>query len=140
MAGGYKELDGITADLGLEAWGETLEEAFVQAGLGLAAVMADLPTEDDKVTRTVLVQAPSPQDLLIRFLNEIIYREDTEGFIPVNVPSLEIVGGRLEATLTGMIYDPSRHIINTHVKAATYHGLAIEETPGEVRVRVIFDV
>ena len=140
MSCGFKELEGITADLGIEAWGETLEEAFVQAALGLSATMADLPAEDDKVKRTILVHAPSLPDLLIKFLNEIIYWEEVDGFLPMNVPNLFIDGSRLEATLTGTIFDPSRHAMNTHIKAATDHALAIDETPGEVRVRVIFDI
>ena len=140
MSRGFNELEGITADLGIEAWGETLEEAFVQAGLGLASIMADLPAGDDTKKRTILVQAPTPAGLLVNFLNEIIYREDTENFLPRKILDLKIVGSQVTATLAGAIFDPSRHTINTHVKAATYHGLTIDESPGEVRVKVIFDV
>jgi SHS2 domain-containing protein len=140
MAAGFKEMDGITADLGIEAWGETLEEVFIQAALGLAALMTDLTESGNTVNRILLIEAPSIPDLLVKFLNEIIYLEEVEGFILYDIPELSIGDTGLEATLSGMTFDPSRHTINAHIKAATYHGLTIDETPGEVRVRVIFDI
>jgi SHS2 domain-containing protein len=140
MAGGFKELDGITADLGIEAWGENLEEMFTQAGLGLAASIATLPADGDSTTRNICIEAPSLPDLLVKFLNEIIYLEDVDGFLLHRIPKISIKDSNLEATLTGVTFNPSLHSINSHIKAATYHGLAIEEAPGEIRVRVIFDV
>jgi SHS2 domain-containing protein len=148
MVAGFKELEGITADLGIEAWGETLEGMFIQAGLGLASTMVPLLKSDNKTTRTILIEAPSSPDLLVKFLNEIIYMEEVDGFLLGSIPKLSIYDAalktranvRLETTLTGTIYNPSRHTINAHIKAATYHGLAIEETHGEFKVRVIFDI
>ena len=146
MAAGFKELDGITADLGIEAWGETLEKAFTHAALGLSALVTELPQNSDTIRRTIHIQAPSLPDLLVKYLNEIIYLEEVDGFLLCDIPDLKISDPGLTpeldlaATLTGTIFDPDRHSINTHIKAATYHGLAIEEKPGELRVRVIFDV
>jgi SHS2 domain-containing protein len=140
MVAGFKELEGITADLGIEAWGKNLEEMFMQAGLGLAAIIAELPEDSDSITRNILIEAPSILDLLVKYLNEIIYLEEVDGFLLHHIPELSMENSCLKATLTGVTFNPSRHTINTHIKAATYHGLAIEETPGEVRVRVIFDI
>ena len=140
MTGGFKELDGITADLGIEAWGETLEEMFIQAGLGLAAAIAQLTENRDTFTRTILIEAPSTLDLLVKFLNEIIYLEEVDGFLLHHIPGLSIESSNLKATLAGVTFNPSLHSINAHIKAATYHDLSIEEKPGEFRVRVIFDV
>ena len=36
MIGGFRELENITADLGIEAWGFGLEDAFTSAVHGLA--------------------------------------------------------------------------------------------------------
>lgn len=140
MACGFKELDGITADLGIEAWGETLEEMFIQAGLGLAAAIAELPADSNSIIKDISIEAPSIPDLLVKYLNEIIYLEEVDGFLLHHIPDFSIKGTHLKATLTGVTFDPALHCINTHIKAATYHGLVIEEMPGEVRVRVIFDI
>ena len=133
-------MEGITADLGIEAWGGTLEEMFIQAGLGLAAVIAELPEDSDSTTRNILIDAPSIPDLLVKFLNEIIYLEEVDGFLLHHIPALSMENSYLKATLVGVTFNSSLHSINAHIKAATYHGLAIEETPGEFRVRVIFDI
>ena len=140
MSAGFKELDGITADLGIEAWGETLEEMFIQAGLGLAAAIAELTEDRDTFTRTILIEAPSTPDLLVKFLNEIIYLEEVDGFLLHHIPEFSIGSSNLKATLSGVTFNPSLHSINAHIKAATYHDLSIDEKPGELRVRVIFDI
>ena len=53
---------------------------------------------------------------------------------------LNITNCTLDAALSGVIFDPEIHSINAHIKAATYHGLQIEEKEDEVRIKVIFDV
>lgn len=140
MPPGFRELDDITADVGLEAWGQDLEQAFASTASGLASLMSDLPGGDHPSTRRIRITADSLPGLLVRFLNEIIYLYDTEAFLTASVTRLTISDHTLEAALAGATYDPSHHNLNARIKAATYHGLRIEERPGEVRVQVIFDV
>ena len=47
---------------------------------------------------------------------------------------------KLEALLKGSEYDPYINEVKTEVKAATYHNLKIEKTPGGYKAEVIFDV
>ena len=140
MSGGFRELENITADLGLEAWGTNLEDAFASAAHGLASLLSNVSEGDQPVTRQIRIEAGSLSSLLVQFLNEIIYMEETEDFLPGEITHLEIHNNNLDATLTGVIFDPEMHSLNAHIKAATYHGLEIVEEENEVRVRVIFDV
>ena len=140
MSGGFRELENITADLGIEAWGLGLEDAFVSTVHGLASLISDLSGGDQPLTRKIRIQAGSLPSLLVQLLNEIIYLEDTESFLPGKITHLKIRNNHLDATLTGAIFDPEIHTLNAHIKAATYHGLEIVEEGDEVRVKVIFDV
>ena len=140
MPGGFRELENITADLGIEAWGTDLEDAFASAAHGLASLLSELPGSDQPLTRKIRIQAGTLPSLLVQFLNEIIYMEETQSFLPGRITHLKIRNNDLEATLTGAIFDPEIHTLNAHIKAATYHGLEIVEEGDEVRVKVIFDV
>lgn len=140
MSGGFRELENITADLGIEAWGFGLEGAFASAVHGLASLLSDLPGGDQPLTRQIRIETGSLPSLLVRFLNEIIYLEDTQSFLPGKITHLKIQNNNLDATLTGAIFNPEIHTLNAHIKAATYHGLEIVEEGETVRIKVIFDV
>jgi SHS2 domain-containing protein len=140
MPGGFKELENITADLGIKAWGPDLEGAFSSTARGLACLLSDQPFRRQTVTRQIRIEAGSLHSLLIQFLNEIIYLQETEDFLPGAVSNLTIRGLRLDAILAGDTFDPELHDINTHIKAATYHGLEIEQSSEGVTIKVIFDV
>jgi SHS2 domain-containing protein len=140
MSRGFRELESITADLGIEAWGHSLEEAFASAAQGLASLLSELPGGEQPLEKDIHLEADSLSTLLVQFLNEIIYLEETQDFLPGAVKHLTLTGNRLDATLTGAAYDPEIHTLNAQVKAATYHGLEIEKEGDTVRIKVIFDV
>jgi len=140
MSSGFKQLEGITADAGIEAWGETLSEAFKGAAEGLASLLADIPESDLKKSVPVVVRGENLPSLLVNFLNELIFLEETKGLIPGKIGKIWIKGLNLFATIRcapTTSVDPSTR---SQVKAATYHGLAIDRSGKEVRIRVIFDV
>lgn len=135
---GYR-LTPHTADVGLVAWGGDLVEAFQAAVQALVAVTFDPRTIAARDERTVAVEADRPDRLLVRFLNEIVYLVDAEGFVPRRA-GVTIDGARLEAHLVGRVADssgPRRR--GPAVKAVTYHGLDIDPGP-PVRVRVVLDI
>jgi SHS2 domain-containing protein len=140
MSGGFEELENITADLGIKAWGPDLVGAFSSAARGLACLLSDQPSHKQTVTRQIRIEAGSLHSLLIQFLNEIIYLEETEDFLPGGVSSLTIRECSLDAVLTGDTFDPRIHNLRSHIKAATYHGLEIKQTSERVTIKVIFDV
>jgi SHS2 domain-containing protein len=140
MPTGFRELDQITADIGIEAWGATIPEAFTGAAEGLASLLARIPENILTRTEHISVQGESLSFLLVRFLNEIIYLVETQDLIPGKIKKIWISGQNLFAIVRcaeGSAVDPA---IRTHIKAATYHGLQINESDQGVRIRVIFDV
>jgi SHS2 domain-containing protein len=127
MMAGFRELDGITADVGIEAWGAAIEEAFIQTSDGLASLISDRNTLSDGLTEEITVTADDLPGLLVNFLNEVIFLVETESFLPLKTVSLRIKDSKV-------------NFRNIGVKAATYHGLVIDEATDMVTIRVIFDV
>ncbi len=134
-----------TADGKFEAFGGTLEEAFANAALALASLMWDWSRIAPKVEQLVRVEGSDKEQLLVKFLGEIVYLVETRQFLLGQVRKLEIrphfEGLSLDAVLAGETLG-SGHEIYGDVKAVTYHELAIEEGgPGEgSRVQVVVDM
>ena len=137
-ARGYRYLE-HTADVGLEAWGPDLRAAFEEAALGLAALMADPATVQERRVWSVDVGGDDDADLLVRWLSALVALVDTDtaAFRRFAVDSLG--AGRLCGRAWGERIDPARHRLRTAVKAATYHGLTVEAGP-PARVTVILDL
>ena len=128
-----------TADIGLRARGADLAEAFANAGRGLAALIADPSTVEPREQREVSLPPAEPSELLIAWLNELLYLLDAEGFLPSAI-TVDAVGAEgLAARLRGERLDPARHEVKTGVKAATYHQARVE-CDGGCLVQAILDL
>jgi SHS2 domain-containing protein len=128
-----------TADVGIVARGATLAEAFTQAGFALANLLVANDTVRPLVWRDVALDGEDLEDLLVAWLNELIFLFDSEGFLPTRFDFSRIGPKGLEARLWGEPFDPQRHSLRTGVKAATYHQVAVE-LGDDVVVRAIVDV
>lgn len=128
-----------TADSGIEAWGPTLDEAFEEAALGLFDLMIDPAAVDERETCSIVVRGGDDGDLLVRWLNELIYLVDARGLVFGRFVVKREGPGVLAADAYGEPLDPARHGQRSAVKAATYHQLAVEAGP-PARVRVIVDL
>jgi SHS2 domain-containing protein len=118
-------------ELEIEAAGEPEVLAEALAALGeLLGVSGDATDRRD-----VSVSAPDRPALLAAWLEELVFLAESEGFVPVNVESLRLHDGGLEATVGGCVGRPP-HL----VKAVTYHRLAFHGGPDGHRARVVFDV
>ncbi|HEV2356430.1 MAG TPA: archease, partial [bacterium] len=71
-----------TADIGLAARGDTLEEVFVNAAMGLVDLIVDPAGRREDTRLDVSVSAVDREALLVAWLNELLYLLDTRGFLP----------------------------------------------------------
>lgn len=129
-----------TADIGLIARGQDLEEVFAHAAEGLVDLMVD-PDGLREVERVdVAVSAQDREALLVAWLNELLYQLDARGFLPRRCRIKRLTETDLEAELAGETIDRSRHTVRRMVKSATYHGLRIERADGRWEARVVLDL
>ena len=141
---GHSETFEHTADLGLRVFGSDLPDLFEAAAAGLFdAIVANredvLPTD----TEAVSLASETLADLLLAWLNELIFRSETGhrlfGAFRVEVDESGD-GPSLKATIAGEPIDRDRHILDHEVKAATHHGLSVEPTDGGWQAEVILDI
>ena len=136
---GFRILD-HPADLGIEANGETLADAFEQAALGLVSIIANISTVEARDSRRVILQGSDLEQLLVRWLGEVLYLYDGEHFIGVQFRINHLESTQLEAVVYGEPFDPTRHEARMDVKAITYHQLRVSEQTGKSSVRVFLDI
>ena len=77
-----------TADGKFQAFGRTLEEAFGNAALATASLMWDWATVEPKIRHFVHVTGVDREQLLVKFLGEIIYLFETRQFLLGKVDGL----------------------------------------------------
>lgn len=105
------------------------------------SLIADPETVALLESRAVVVCATDAEDLLMSWLNELIYLHETEGLLlgGFEIGRFDPASAELEATARGEPYDPERHELELGIKACTFNGLEIVEGP-PARVTVYFDV
>ena len=128
-----------TADVGVAAYGADLKEAFANAAYALFSLMTDIDSVGDNVRHDVAVTADNREELLVAWLNELIYLFEVNDILFSRVDIAELGDTELKAACYGEHVDPERHRMKAGVKAATYHMLRVEEGDG-CRVQVLFDI
>jgi len=135
----YELLD-HTADIGIVAFGRDLPEAFGNA----AYAMFDILTDTDKIREMdrfdLRVSASNIEELLVTWLDELLYRYETERLICKRFVIDDMDDVSLRATVFGEKLDPARHEVKLEIKSVTYHQLKVEKTDDGWRAQVIFDV
>jgi SHS2 domain-containing protein len=130
----------ISGDVGLTAFGGSLQEAFINAAIGMYSLMTGLDAVALTKTIYVSVENQSPDGLLVSWLNELIFHFDAYGFIGKKIDIKEFSEKRISARIAGEEFDPERHEGKLLIKAATYHQLKIEKKEERWEISVIFDI
>lgn len=139
MEAGYMILD-HPADLGIEARGKTMAETFEQAARGLTSVILDPDSIRLVESRPVRIEAGDRQQLLVRWLTEVLYLYDGLKFAPRDFKIGRLSSYFLEARVRGEPFDRRRHIVRLDVKAITYHQLEIRRRAPGHRLQVFLDI
>lgn len=126
-----------TADVAVEATGETLSETFENVAHGFSAAHCDsVPDDGDRFSLSV--EAESIEALLFDYLDGLVYQRDVRGVLPVDHRvSVDADAYRVEASARGV---PFEAIDAREIKAVTYSEMTVEETSSGWRAYVVFDV
>jgi SHS2 domain-containing protein len=128
-----------TADVGIRAYGASINQAFANAAKALFSLITELDNVDEVLHRDIELVAPDRESLLVEWLNELIYLFDTENIIFKRFDITQLNSTRLKARGYGEKVDSSKHKLKIGVKAATYHMLKVDKTNG-YQVQVLFDI
>ena len=136
----YEYLD-HTGDLGIRAYGGTLEELFTNAAQGLFETIAVLETIGEAVQTPIDVSAESVADLMVAWLDALNFRHEVDEVFFRRVEIQELSETQLSAIAYGEPKDFTKHVVYTEIKSVTYHQLRVERTPeGGWEAQVIFDL
>jgi SHS2 domain-containing protein len=140
----YTYLD-HTADIGIRAEGESLEDAFASGVEALLNVIFDLSTIDVTHAVTFSVTAKDPMLLFVEVLNEALSIQDTHGLAFKELTAVEIKGTddgglRFIGTARGEPVKLEKHTVKTEVKGATYSGLSYSLDSGKHVFECVVDI
>lgn len=126
-----------TADWALRIRGRDLVELFANAAEGLARLLvADVAAVGRDETRELALESYDPEGLLVDWLGELAYWAEREGLVFPEADMQEVTPTRL----AGVVRGGRAGELQKHIKAVTYHDLAIRETESGLEVTVVFDV
>lgn len=132
---GFEEVD-HTADWAYRVWGRDMRELFVEAAVALYAIAGVALTDADPVIRTVQLNGVDYESLLVAWLNELLYLNESEGlgFRQFDIQQLD--AHHLQAQITGAPVQQWTKFI----KAMTYHNLAIKPSDRGLEATLVMDV
>jgi SHS2 domain-containing protein len=134
------ELFEHTADLGLRVSAATLDELLAEAARGFLDMLVANPQDVRPLQlKVITLPADDPAYLLFDWLSELLFAFEGERLL-FSEFDLCIESGQLTATCRGEPMDATRHQMEHEVKAITYHGLKVEQTPDGWYAELIVDI
>ena len=132
-----------TGDVGVTLSAPTLDALFREAAAALTDTITDAaavrPSSEDEIS----LDAPTLDDLMVEWLNELLYRFEVRNLLPADA-TVTVAETDDGCSLTGRIlseaFDPLRHSIKVLIKGVTYHQLEIRRTDAGWETSVIFDI
>ena len=126
-----------TADRALRIYGSDLRELLVNAAHGMNSLMVKEPAATSTpVERSIELEAMDAESMLVEWLSELAFWAETEMLVFDRFDLQDVSPTHLKAT----IYGNRAQQLEKHVKAVTYHNLAIVRTARGVSATVVFDV
>jgi SHS2 domain-containing protein len=139
----FKEIE-HTADVGIIAYGKTMEELFENAACGMLYISYGNLSIDANLSLKIDIEEPDETHLLVAWLSEINYLTLTNDFLTHNIKGMKIThsekSARLEAEISGTQAGTFLDFFNTEIKAVTYHKLKIKKKKDQYECQVIFDI
>lgn len=129
-----------TADLGLSIRSADLNTLFAEAAQALfSALVENLDAVAPLRRLDVTIAGNDREYLLFDWLKELLYRFDAEHLLFSRF-EVQVTDTGLQGSAWGEPLDRERHELAHEVKAITYHGLRVEQTPDGWLAEVIVDI
>ncbi|MFD8478131.1 archease [Kitasatospora sp. NPDC059673] len=132
-----------TADMRVEAWAPTAEDCIAEAVGGVVEGFADISAARSAGERGCEVTAEKDEDLLVSVLEEVIYRLEVHGELPLGAALGAIrdtADGRAVSVRFTMVDADTAELVGAVPKAVSLHGLHLDGGPGGWTCQVTLDV
>jgi len=111
-----------TADLRIEAWAPSREGCLAEAARGLVESFADVEAVRPTALERLRLPRADDADLLAALLDEVVYRVEVHGQVPVEVEAEAASDGGLDVRL-GVVPLSKVEVTGAAPKAVSWHGL-----------------
>jgi SHS2 domain-containing protein len=131
-----------TADMGIRVEGENLAGLFVRTAEAFFDVQIQKKKQfSSPIDVPVSVKAANLEELLVRWLQELLYILETRHLVLSDFWIDEIDETHLMASAKGVKFDGTKHRVKLEIKAITCRGLEVRKADdGRWFAKVIFDV
>ena len=125
-----------TADIGIRITGADIKDLFREAALALVTEIGANAFSAEK-TAIIDVNGYDYEDLLVVFLNELLYEIQTRNFRVSGLDITNLSETNIRAIAKGT---PGNTPLKANIKAVTYHNLTIIKLAKGYETTIIFDV
>ncbi len=134
----------VVADVAFEAYGKNPDELFSNAALATMEIMVNTAAVEPKLKKIIKLQSKDMKNLLIDFLNEIIYYKDAEQIFlskfDVKIKQKDDGVWLLTAEISGEPLNYKKHQLRADVKAATHNLLELKQEGKKWTAKVVLDI
>ena len=118
-----------TADAKIRAYGQNIEEAFVNAGLAVFSILKNPDKVKSIINKDVNVESKEYSSLLYDFIEELLFLLDTEGFLLSKITNLKIEKKQGKLNLSCKIAGDNykKYNISGNIKSITYNDMIINQ-------------
>ncbi|CAM5258661.1 archease [Streptomyces aurantiogriseus] len=127
-----------TADIRIDAWGTSRERCLVEAAMGMVECFADVTAVRPTAVERLQLDEASDDDLLTALLDEVVYRLEVHGQVPVDVEAESTDAGMDVRLAVATLADVE--IIGAVPKAVAWHELHMGPDPYGWSCAVTVDV
>lgn len=136
MAQGWEEVD-HTADWSLRVWATDARGLYEAAAQGMVALIGGVADPSGSpIEKSYQLHAPDAETLLVDWLTELLVLVEEEETV---LSEIEVSSANGLA-LSGRTAGRRGGAFSKHIKAVTYHNLAIKRTPDGLETTIVFDV
>jgi SHS2 domain-containing protein len=128
------------ADVGIRIRAATFEELLSTAARALAGWIGPAPEGPDDRVVEVVVEAEDQGGLLVRWLQEVLFRFQVERFYFTGTGYLTVEGNTARSQLLGRSWGDRDAASFQEVKAVTYHQIEVSRTGAFWQASVILDL
>jgi SHS2 domain-containing protein len=129
-----------TADLAVKVRGSDPRRLFERAGEALMHLMLRGKSSVRPVDRHISLSGRDLEDLLVRWLGEILYLLGGENLVVTALKVEHLDSCRLEAAVEAVPFDPETHEILSEIKAVTYHQVEVAEKGDHWEAKFVLDI
>jgi SHS2 domain-containing protein len=129
----------VTADIGIRAWGNTINELFENAAIAVTSLIIDPNNIEKKIQKDIQVHGNDLSSLLINWITELLILRDSEGILFSSL-KVEISKDKKSLRVKALGNNAFSVKFEMDIKAITYSLFELEKKNGGYYLQFVLDI